>query len=333
MSFLEFKNKFINNVINQNSNINIQNLKNSLNKIPLILKNMEGNRLIMIRDLICDETIGFNYISEDVSCKYDFFENELIVGIISPDWSKGWRNISSNKYISEIISDYMYFLNQYVYRSYFINIIGALALVYGKSSSFFGQSMFRYGHYNIGKDYKKFTDTINRKYNNLNTNYRMFVYIMSKINALDPYVNRAIFYYSKSLGLITNLFEEEAIISLDNCIDIIIQFIKIKEKLPTKKRKEMHRFLKEVLYINDLNIKYLDYIYDLRCDFGAHPAKSLWWDFNEIHMNNYEDIIYNVRLILIKFIEYEYSNRIVLKRPISWYEWFMDNCDLIYDFI
>ena len=39
MSFLEFKNKFINNVINQNSNINIQNLKNSLNKIPLILKN------------------------------------------------------------------------------------------------------------------------------------------------------------------------------------------------------------------------------------------------------------------------------------------------------
>lgn len=62
MSFLEFKNKFINNVINQNSNINIQNLKNSLNKIPLILKNMEGNRLIMIRNLICDETIGFNYI-------------------------------------------------------------------------------------------------------------------------------------------------------------------------------------------------------------------------------------------------------------------------------
>lgn len=95
----------------------------------------------------------------------------------------------------------------------------------------------------------------------------------------------------------------------------------------------MHRFLKEVLYINDLNIKYLDYIYDLRCDFGAHPAKSLWWDFNEIHMNNYEYIIYNVRLILIKFIEYEYSNRIVLKKPISWYEWFMDNCDLIYDFI
>lgn len=66
MSFLEFKNKFINNVINQNSNINIQNLKNSLNKIPLILKNMEGNRLIMIRDLICDETIGFNYIYQKI---------------------------------------------------------------------------------------------------------------------------------------------------------------------------------------------------------------------------------------------------------------------------
>ncbi|WP_245190844.1 hypothetical protein [Anaerococcus jeddahensis] len=53
--------------------------------------------------------------------------------------------------------------------------------------------MFRYDHYNIDKDYKKFTDTINRKYNNLNTNYRMFVYIMSKINALAPYVNRAVF--------------------------------------------------------------------------------------------------------------------------------------------
>lgn len=53
--------------------------------------------------------------------------------------------------------------------------------------------MFRYDHYNIDKDYMKFTDTINRKYNNLNTNYRMFVYIMSKINALAPYVNRAVF--------------------------------------------------------------------------------------------------------------------------------------------
>ena len=74
MNFLEFKNKFINNVINQNSNINIQNLKNSLNKIPLILKNMEGNRLIMIRDLICDETIGFNYISEVYLANMIFFE-------------------------------------------------------------------------------------------------------------------------------------------------------------------------------------------------------------------------------------------------------------------
>ena len=74
MNFLEFKNKFINNVINQNSNINIQNLKNSLNKIPLILKNMEGNRLILIRDLICDETIGFNYISEVYLANMIFFE-------------------------------------------------------------------------------------------------------------------------------------------------------------------------------------------------------------------------------------------------------------------
>lgn len=333
MSFLEFKNKFINNVIKRNSDINMQELKNSLNKIPLILKDMEGNRLIMIRDLSCDETIGFNYISEDISCKYDFYENELIVGLISPDWSKGWRNISSNKYISELISDYMYFSNQYVYRSYIINIIGALSLVYGISSSFMGQSMFRYGHYNIDEDYKKFTDGINRKHNNLNTNYKMFVYIMSKINALDPYVNRAIFYYAKSLRLVRNLFEEEAIISLDNCIDIIIQCVKHREKLPTKRRKEMHKILKNILKLNDTTVAHMDYIYELRCDFGAHPAKSLWWDFNQIHMENYEDTLYNMRLILIKFLEYENKKRLIMNNPTSWYDWFMNNCDLIYDYI
>lgn len=333
MCFLEFKNKFINDVINQNSNFNTQDLKNSLNKIPLILKDMEGNKLIMIRDLSCDETIGFNYISEDISCKYDFFENELIVGLVSPDWSKGWRNISSNKYTSELISNYMYFSSQYVHRSYIINVIGALALVYGVSSSFMGQSMFRYGHYNVDEDYKKFTNSIGINNTKHNRNYKMFIYIMSKINALDPYVNRAIFYYSKSLGLISNLFEEEAIICLDNCINIIIQSIKIRESLPTKKRKIMHRYIKSILNINDLNIRYLDLIYDLRCEYGAHPAKSSWWDFNEIHMDYYDDIILNVRIVLIRFIEYESEHRLVKNNPTSWYEWFMDNCDLIYDFI
>lgn len=333
MSFLEFKNKFINDIINQNSNFNIQELKNSLNKIPLILKDVEQNRIIMIRDLSCDETIGFNYISEDISCKYNFYENELIVGLTSPDWSKGWRNVSSNKYVSELISDYMHFSSQYVHRSYIINVIGALALVYGISSSFMGQSMFRCGHYNVDENYKKFTDSIDRKNNNLNTNYRMFVYIMSKINALDPYVNRAIFYYSKSLELISSLFEEEAIICLDNCIDIIIQSIKIRESLPTKKRKDMHRYIKSILNINEINIGYLDLIYDLRCEYGAHPAKSFWWDFNEIHMDYYEDIIINVRLVLIKFIEYESKHRLVTKNPTSWYKWFIDNCNLIYEFI
>lgn len=333
MSFLEFKNKFINDLINQNSNFNIQELKNSLNRIPLILNDVEQNRIIMIRDLSCDETIGFNYISEDISCKYDFYENELIVGLTSPDWFKGWKNVSSNKYVSELISDYMHFLSQYVHRSYIINVIGALALVYGISSSFMGQSMFRYGHYNVDENYKKFTDSIDRKNNNLNTNYRMFVYIMSKINALDPYINRAIFYYSKSLELISSLFEEEAIICLDNCIDIIIQSIKIRESLPTKKRKDMHRYIKSILNINEINIRYQDLIYDLRCEYGAHPAKSFCWDFNEIHMDYYEDIILNVRLVLIKFIEYESKYRLVTKNPTSWYEWFMDNCDLIYEFI
>lgn len=333
MSFLEFKNKFINDAIKSNFCINRQELKNSLDRIPSRLKDMEDDRLIMIRDMSCDETIGLNYVSDNISCKYDFHENSLLVALVAPDWEKGWRNISSDKHISDTIENYMFSSNQYVYRSYMINIIGALALTYGISSSFMGRTMFRYGHYNIIDDYQEFIDEIKIRKHNTNVNEKVFSYIMRKINALDPYVNRAIFYYSKSLSLLTNLYEEEAIISLDNCIDIIVQFIKKRKKMPTTKRKDMHQILKNILKINNTTAEYLDYIYDLRCGFAAHPARNLWWDFSEIHMYNYESIIENVRITLIKFLEYENKERIVIKNPIYWYEWFMGNCDLIYDYI
>lgn len=333
MSFLEFRNKFINDAINQNNSLNKQELKNSLNKLPLIIKNREGDQLIFIRDLHCDEAVGVNYTSENVSCKYDFNENSLIIASISPSWSHGWEDISHDKNISDLIYDYMSLLDQYIYRSYIINIIGALSITYGISGSYIGQTVFRYGYSEVIEDYDKFMDGIEIKDKCLNTNQKIFSYIMSRINALDPYINRSIFYFSKSLRLLCNLCEEEAIISLDNCVDTIIQSIKKREKLPTIKRKDMHRFLKDTINLNDRNVRSLDYIYDLRCNFGAHPAKSLWWDFNEVHMDYYEDLIYNVRYILIKFIEYECKERIIINNPISWYDWFMNYCDIIYDYI
>ncbi len=75
----------------------------------------------------------------------------------------------------------------------------------------------------------------------------------------------------------------------------------------------------------------IENLYKLRCGFSAHPAHSKWWDFSEIYEGDIEEIMYSVKSTVIKFLMFERDNRKIEKVPFCWSDWFMDNCDIIYD--
>jgi hypothetical protein len=75
----------------------------------------------------------------------------------------------------------------------------------------------------------------------------------------------------------------------------------------------------------------LERLYILRCRFAAHPSKSKWWDFYEIYEDDIEQLKLSVRKLLIKYLKYENKNRLIDAHPTLWSQWFIENCDIVYD--
>ena len=126
-------------------------------------------------------------------------------------------------------------------------------------------------------------------------------------------------------------YYEEAITAADNTVDVIFQAIKQRKQIPTKARIDMYNIVQTEISLPSGTIEQLENLYQLRCGFSAHPAHSKWWDFSEIYESGIEAIIYSVKSTVIKFLMFERDNRKIEKVPSCWSEWFMDNCDIIYD--
>ena len=177
-------------------------------------------------------------------------------------------------------------------------------------------------------EYASFCDDIPESTNKRN---QLLSYYVRLINAFDPYVNRVIHYYIRALSLLKDGYDEEAITSADNSIDVIFQAVKHHLCLSTKSRSAMYDIVKIILNLPAGTEKQLKNLYQLCCAFSAHPAQTKWWDFGEIYEIDIHAIIYAVKSTIIKFLLFEEKNRKVVKEPSCWSEWFMDNCDIVYD--
>lgn len=333
MGYLEFKNKLVNDIMMNENNINIQKLKTALDDLPYLLERRDTCDIFIKKDIFSADMIIINYISKQIWCKTDCTDSGLTIATVIPNWYNICNKISTSYRINEILSYIIYQYMEYIQRSLVENLIGAVSVSYGISGSNIGDYIFRHGPSYIIKDINSFIKTIDMDKIKHNTKYRTFEYIMNKINALDPFVNRLVFYYNKSLRLFRETFEEEAIIALDNCIDIICQSIKKNDKLPTMHRKNMHLIIKNKLDLNESSIEQMNSIYKLRCDFSAHPSKNLWWDFYEKHNDQFEILMSTITCVFIKFLQYENDNRNIEKYPTTWSSWFFKYCDSIFDYI
>lgn len=69
-----------------------------------------------------------------------------------------------------------------------------------------------------------------------NRRSQLFSYYIDLINSFDPFVNRMLYYYIRSLSLLADGYDEEAITAADNTVDVIFQAIKQRKQISTKAR-------------------------------------------------------------------------------------------------
>lgn len=331
MGYDKFKNKVCNYYReNKYTKNKIGQFKYTLDKIVSVeLPKRDDEQFFQIRDFTNTLKLKLNLNYNNIMCYYSEEENVLQVGIVCPNWSRGWKNISKDEFVSDQIDFLFHLISQYVYRSFQVNLIGAIALSTGIPTDFRGNTLrYIYGD-NVAKEvsnFKKYKDRVPSILNHKTLGY------LRLINALDPYVNKAVFYYVRSLSLYDYNFTEEALTAADNMVDVIFQSIKKRLKKPTQRREQMNDYVYgEIKFYNNDAKYYLDRLYLLRCRFTAHPSKSKWWDFDEIYEDEIETIIISVRKLLITYLKYENDNREVDATPMLWSSWFKEHCDTIYD--
>lgn len=304
----------------------IDMIKKTLNKIVVDeLPNRDKDSLFVVRNFTNTEGLDINFIHKNL---YVFQKsNTLLVGINVPNWKRGWKNICNAKIISDEMSTFFHLSTQYIQRSYQVNLIMAILLSYDRICDFKGDFYLE-----SSSDYcSQYSNLIVNTKTNKRTKIKKLKYYLNIINSLDSYVNRANYYFIRANELYRSDFYEDAITNLDNTIDIIVQFVKYTKKLPTMQRSEMVKVLSEEFNVNLNKLTKLEKLYLLRCRFSSHPAQSKWWDFSEIYDDEVEEIFETVKFTLIKFYEYERTNRVVNPNPQSWSEWFYNHADILYD--
>lgn len=314
----------------ENTKNKIEKFKHTLDKIvDHELPKRDNEQFFQIRDFTNTSELKLNLSYNNIMCYFSDEENLLKVGVVCPNWSRGWKEISKDKFVSEQIDFLFHFISQYVYRSYQVNLIGAIALSTGIPTDFRGGTLE-----NIQGDYvlckvEAFKKHIDGKPSVLSLKTLGYLKL---INALDPYVNKVVFYYVRFLELYEFDFTEEALTAADNMVDVIFQSIKKRLKKPTQNREEMSHYVYDEIKLYDSIARYnLDRLYLLRCRFTAHPSRSKWWDFYEIYEGEIEKIKISIRKLLIAYLKYENNNREVDATPMLWSSWFKEHCDIIYD--
>ncbi|HYE08857.1 MAG TPA: hypothetical protein VEF53_01610 [Patescibacteria group bacterium] len=320
--FCEWFNRF------DNSKTKTRLLSSTLRHITEnVLPSKDEERLFLIRNFLHTENININLIYRNLWCKPDK-DKGLLVGVLCPNWSSGWKDICKDEFISDQIDTFFFIATQYIYRSFQINLIGSIAFTYNRYVDYKGNYISQTSLPSFTKEFQEFERDIKTKSNKRTERVKHYLNI---INALDPHVNKALYYYVKAITLYDNNFSEEAVTNLDNSIDVMTQFVKERLRLPTLARKDILSIVDTQLGLGKNTLDSLEKLYLLRCRFSSHPAFSKWWDFGEIYEDNIESFFHTVRYSLVKMFEYETNNRTISPNPEKWSDWFKLNADKVYN--
>jgi len=277
---------------------------------------------VWIRDLINSNGLGCNFTIDDLWCKSQN-KDFLLAGVTVPYWRRGFRQICKDDYVYDSVSTFFHFASQYVGRSKLVNLIGAIALTYNRACDFrghkFSELVCRSNSDAINSQMTEYFSDIQH---NPRGREKILISWCERINSLDPYINRMIFNYIRALELFDKGFSEESIAALDGTVNVAEQFVR--ERMGIHEKQPRVAVIK-AFGLKDKVVIDLEFLYNLRCYFGAHPSLSKWWDFGEIYEHDFSKLFDLCKIIIYHTCKAEEKYRIVERNPTSWANWFNEN--------
>ena len=299
--------------------------------IDVKLVDDDQRREIVVRQLAGSGKLYCEFSAEDLWV-YRAETGWLEVGDVGPGWRRGWQDFDKDEHIADLISGFFHFAGQYVHRGRAASIIGAIAATYDKAWDFrHGRLESRYVDNDEVKNVER-KSLIRAKYFSptairLNSRSRQFITWVNCINGLDPYIQRAVYYFWRATSLMESDFFEESVTALDKLTSVAASFLQNRLSIPDRPRAQ----LVEKFHMGHKDSDNLDLLYKLRNNYGAHPSGSKWWDFADIYCDDIDDMRQTSRKLLWQLCKAERDFREVEPFPATWSTWFRQNALMLFD--
>ena len=313
------------------------------------LPGRDGGVVLEVRALVDSADLPCWYFTH-TAWLYPTENGSLACGVQAPNWQFGWSSISRDDFVTDTVGNFFHFARQYVARSRMVGMVGAIALTYDRACEFRFAShgaWVRVGERPVEDSalihaWMPRLPTVKDATQHLQIRpefapvavmprggrrHRELHGWIRSINGLDPFVHRAIFQFWRSTALLEHHFWEEAVTALDGTVSVIGQFAGIRLGVGSNARQS----LASIFDLSQKDQRLFDGLYELRCDFGAHPSRSKWWDFGEIYGDEIEVYRVAVKRLLRNFLESERAYRVVEPNPFEWSEWFSSNALMLWD--
>jgi hypothetical protein len=304
----------------------------SMRQVINNLRERDASTILIGRDFEDSEGLECEFVSGSIQLFPTSF-GRLAAITFMPEWKYAWKWEVSDEVAYDIISDFFHFASQYIARARHANMLGALAAAFGRTADFRGNRCIELVS-KLGRDegqLARLEHELGRRRargSAMRTRSRHFAAWARILNCLDPHVHRAVFQFVRAIKLMQAGFPEESIMSVDGLASVACQLVIDRRGTTIAKPRGG---LATALKLSAPDQASIDTLYELRCNFGAHPAQTKWWDFAELYEDEIEAYFALATRLLRGVAVFETSHRAVNPEPASWSEWFTDNALWLWD--
>lgn len=253
---------------------------------------------------------------------------------LTPNWGRGWRTVFKDDFSYHYGSWFFHLAAQYVHRSYLSSALAAFSFVYGTGTDFYGswvQTRYVDTSEDIPLEVLEELVSVNMDPERVRTSTsaaeRRFAFWTDYLNGLDPFIHRMLFQYLRAQQLWNHGFEREAITALDGVVSVASQFGQHRLAMYVEDRAALFT----ELALSESDQVWLNHLYALRSEYGAHPGWAKWWDFGEMFEGWFPHMEEAVVRLIWRVAKEEERNRVIATRPDSWSIWFRAHARTIFD--
>lgn len=305
----------------------------ALRRLPSVLQASDAHLDVVNRTM--QSPLGFPIAFTSGSCWTYTSGRNLILGAAGPAW-RGIRKVSKDADTASLVSDFMHFASQYVVRSRIVRVQAGIALTFDVACDFRDADLSRItvGPGTHRPDVEAALHQVRRSLPmsavRASRKSRELTAWVTMLNALDPFIHRALFQFWRSCALANGGFWEDAMTALDGVAAVAGEAAQSWHLVSGKPNRHQTG---EAFGLSARDQSQLEFLYQLRCAFGAHPPPSKWWDFAELYDSELDEFRRASTRLIRSMGLCEFAARRVEPNPSSWSKWFVENAELLLELV